>query len=94
MSTTAPARGPQAPTQQAAARARDERVLGALRLHTCPGGPLAPVQLAAHLPGLAAGEVAASLRRLALRGAAHRHQGPDGSREYRASVGPAWRSDA
>ena len=92
MSTTAPARGPQAPTQQAAARARDERVLGALRLHTCPGGPLAPVQLAAHLPGLAAGEVAASLRRLALRGAAHRHQGPDGSREYRASLGPAWRT--
>lgn len=85
---------PQAPTLQAAARARDERVLGALRLHTCPGGPLAPVQLAAHLPGLAAGEVAASLRRLALRGAAHRHQGPDGSREYRASLGPAWRSDA
>lgn len=48
---------PQAPTPQAEARARDERVLGALRLHTCPGGPLAPVQLAAHLPGLAAGEV-------------------------------------
>ena len=83
---------PQAPTPQAEARARDERVLGALRLHTSPGGPLAPGELAAHLPGLSAGEVAASLRRLALRGAAHRHLGPDGAREYRASLGPAWRT--
>lgn len=70
----------------------DERVIVVLRLHTCPGGPLAPAQLAAHLPGIAAGEVAASLRRLALCGAAHRHQGPDGSREYRASLGPTWRT--
>ncbi|MBL8616377.1 MAG: hypothetical protein JNM72_12250 [Deltaproteobacteria bacterium] len=96
MSPAHPAAGaePAAAPDLAAAHARDERVLGALRLHTCPGRPLAPVQLAAHLPGLAAGEVAASLRRLALRGAAHRHLGPDGARQFRASLGPAWRSDA
>jgi hypothetical protein len=76
----------------AAAHAQDAAVLAALRLHSTPGGPLRPAELAAHLPGLSAGDVAASLRRLALRGAAHRHQGPDGAREYRASVGPAWRT--
>jgi hypothetical protein len=87
-----PPRGPTA--AQAAAQAQDAAVLAALRLHTSPGGLLRPAELAAHLPGLSAGDVAASLRRLAVRGAAHRHHGPDGAREYRASEGPAWRSHA
>jgi DNA-binding HxlR family transcriptional regulator len=89
------ASAPRGPTAaQAAAHAQDAAVLAALRMHTSPGGPLRPAELAAHLPGLSAGDVAASLRRLAMRGAAHRHQGPDGAREYRASEGPAWRSHA